>query len=139
MWAVTAAECLSTGVNTPTQFTIRGGSTNREVGGFLFNVNLITIHPSFVASTQEFNVGLTRVMESTPIEGFQVQIIPIAPACSTACCTTCSPQITTVTGWGIDESGSQPLTMRQIVLPVINLATCSSAWSQNFSSSFFCK
>lgn len=104
MWAITTAECFANGVNTPTQFQLRGGSTNREVGGFLFNVNLITIHQLYVPATQDFNVGLARVMESTPIEGFQIQIIPIAPACSTACCNTCAPQLTVVTGWGIDGS-----------------------------------
>lgn len=102
MWAVTAAECFGNGVNTPTQFILRGGSTNREVGGFLFSVDLITLHQSYNPATQDFNVGLARVMQSTPIEGFQVQIIPIAPLCSTGCCNTCAPQNTVVTGWGID-------------------------------------
>lgn len=95
-------DCFGDGVFTPTQFQLRGGSTNREVGGFLFNVNLIAIHAMYVEATQDFNVGLARVFESTPIEGFNVQIIPIAPLCAAECCHTCNFQITTITGWGID-------------------------------------
>lgn len=139
MWAVSAAECFDNGVNTPTIFQLRGGSTNREVGGFLFNVNLITIHPSYVAATQEFNVGLARVFDSTPIEGFQVQAIPIVPLCSTACCSTCAPQSTTTTGWGIDDTDVQPLTLRQIILPVAPVEGCSASWAQAFGTNLFCK
>lgn len=91
---MTAADCFrDNGVNNPTQFQLRGGSTNREVGGFLFNVNLILLHPSHVPTSPNFNVGLARVIETTPIEGFQVQVIRIAPVCGNECCSTCEPQV----------------------------------------------
>lgn len=137
MWAISSATCFGDGVSLPTQFQLRGGATNRDVGGFLFSVELITINPSF--NGNDFNVGLARVMQTTPIEGFNVAIIPIAPVCQTECCQTCSPTLSISTGWGVDDSGAQPFSMRQISLNVVGLSACSSALNINLQTNWFCE
>jgi hypothetical protein len=42
-------------------------------------------------------------------------------------------------GWGIDDTNTQPLTMRQITLPAVSTADCSNSWGQTFGTDNFCK
>lgn len=78
-------------------------------------------------------------METTPIEGFNVQTIRVAPPCAADCCNTCFPILTTATGWGIDDSGVQPFTLRQITLNAVSLESCRALWQANIQNQWFCE
>lgn len=97
IWSATAAHCLEFG--TPaTQINLRGGSSSRLIGGYIFLAESYTLHPQYDPNWLDFDVALIRVQN--PMRGSNVAIVSISPPCSSACCQTCEPEDVTITGWG---------------------------------------
>lgn len=96
-WALSAAHCLER--NTPPQhIQLRGGSTARNSGGFLFTAQSYTLHPQYNPRTLSNDIAVIQTLASTPIQGTNVRAIAIPPNCNTICCTTCDPELIVVTG-----------------------------------------
>ncbi|KAG5667714.1 hypothetical protein PVAND_015685 [Polypedilum vanderplanki] len=136
-WSLTAAHCLERGTP-PAQIQLRGGSTNRNSGGFIFQSQSYTLHPQYNTRTLSNDIAVIQTTAGTPIQGTNVAHIALPPNCATACCTVCSPNQITVTGWGRDENGALPLNLRQLTAPIHNFADCQRFWS-NIGANFFCK
>jgi secreted trypsin-like serine protease len=136
-WSLTAAHCLER--NTPAQqIQLRGGSTNRNTGGFIFQAQTYSLHPQYNSRTLANDVAAIQVQAGTPIQGLHVAHARLPGNCATACCTTCDPDNVIVKGWGRDENGQFPLLLRQLTAPIHNHADCGRLWS-GIGSNFFCK
>lgn len=99
LWAVSAAHCLE--FNTPpSQINLRGGSSNRLTGGFIFFVESYTLHPQYDPNWLDFDIALIRVEETSLMEGVNVQPVAIPPPCISGCCHSCEGEDVTITGWG---------------------------------------
>lgn len=98
-WAISASHCLEFN-NPPSQINLRGGSTNRMSGGFVFLVESYMLHPQYDPFMLDYDVSLIKVQSYTPIEGINVKPIPISPVCSSSCCHTCEENDVTISGWG---------------------------------------
>lgn len=134
-WALSAAHCLDRNVPAA-QIQLRGGSTNRNSGGFIFQAAAYTNHPNYNRFTLANDVSVIRT--SNTIAGTNVAHIPIPGNCNTACCTVCDPWDVTVTGWGRDENGALPLNLRQLTAPIHNRIDCNRFWN-NIGPDVFCK
>jgi trypsin len=135
--AISAAHC--TDRNAPaSQIQLRGGSTNRNTGGVVFQSSSYINHPQYNRNTLANDIVIIRT--TTNMVGTNIVAIPISPICNTAgtnaCCRVCAPQSVTVTGWGRDENGVLPLNLRQLTAPVHDRASCG--WS-NIGPDVFCK
>lgn len=98
-WALSAAHCLE--MNTPAaQIQLRGGSTNRNTGGFIFQASRYSLHPQYNTRTLDNDIAAIEVQAGTPIQGLNVAHARLPPNCAAACCTTCAPDLIIVTGWG---------------------------------------
>ncbi|XP_070495046.1 trypsin theta-like [Chironomus tepperi] len=89
-WVLTAAHCLE--IMTPVnQLQLRGGSTLRNTGGVLFNVQAYWMHPSYNARL-EYDIGLVRTPDNSPIVGTNIAFIPLPPICpdTQVCCDVCA-------------------------------------------------
>lgn len=99
LWAVTAAHCLEFG--TPaSEINLRGGTSNRLSGGFIFFVESYTLHPQYDPFMLDFDVAIIQVQRDTPLQGNNVVPIPISPTCIHSCCEACEPENVNITGWG---------------------------------------
>ncbi|KAG5666890.1 hypothetical protein PVAND_014897 [Polypedilum vanderplanki] len=129
-WALTAAHCLEFG--TPaSEINLRGGSTNRLSGGFIFFTQFYTLHPQYDPNWLDFDIALIRVQDSSLMQGPNVTPVPISPPCASSCCHTCEHDSdhVTITGWGLTEHGTFPINLLQITLPVHNHADCDRIWT----------
>jgi secreted trypsin-like serine protease len=136
-WSLTAAHCLQT--NTPAvSLQLRGGSTNRNTGGFLFNVQAYWMHPSY-NTRLEYDIGIMRTPDNSPIVGTHVAHVPLPPLCpdTQVCCGVCTGVSMIVTGWGSTENGATT-TLRQLTAPVHEWNDCMRIWNRN-GPSFVCK
>ncbi|XP_070508844.1 trypsin 3A1-like [Chironomus tepperi] len=135
-WSLTAAHCLE--FDTPAiMINLRGGSSSRVSGGFLFFVDSYTLHPQYDTDWLDFDIAIIRVADDSPLTGLNVAVVPISPICDSACCQTCDPEPVTITGWGIDDNGVIPQLLNQITLPIYNHAECDTKWGW-IPEFFFC-
>lgn len=147
-WALSAAHCTDRHTP-PSQMQLRGGSTNRNQG-IVFQVQAYTNHPRFDRSWLDFDIVIIQVQAATPIQGPNIEIIPLSPVCSQLCCQACEPQSVTISGWGrtgrflktfivnltmsilnlkkYKEIGGGTTMLRQITLPIFNQAECDRIW-----------
>ena len=98
-WSLTAAHCLERG--TPAaQIQLRGGSTNRNSGGFIFQAQQYPLHPQYNSRTLSNDIAAIQTLASSLIQGLHVAHARLPGNCATACCTTCDPDNIIVKGWG---------------------------------------
>lgn len=110
-FALSAAHCLPDRIS-PSNLRLRGGSTFWRHGGFLFNVQSYINHPMYDAWSLDCDIALIRVADSTPLQGPNVQHLPLPPICNSPCCSVCVPgNDVIVAGWGAydDRQGIQSL------------------------------
>jgi len=83
-------DCLEI-MTPPNQLQLRGGSTLRNTGGVLFNVHSYIMHPSYNARL-EYDIGLLRTPDNSPIVGTNIAFVPLAPICpdTEICCGVCA-------------------------------------------------
>jgi trypsin len=134
-FALSAAHCLDRGV-APALIQLRGGSTTRNSGGFIFQAQSYTNHPNYGRFTLANDISVIRT--SNTIGGVNVVPIALPGNCNSACCSVCDPWEIVVTGWGRDENGALPLNLRQLTAPIHNRAHCGTQWT-NIGPDVFCK
>lgn len=85
------------------KINLRGGSTNRAFGGEIFFAEWYYCHPEYDPIWLDNDIGLISISPERPIQGVNIQIIPISPICATNCCEVCEDEndLVTITGWGV--------------------------------------
>lgn len=140
---MSSIDCIEIG--TPShQINLRGGSTHRLTGGVIFFVELDIMHPMYRHPDNlrglDYDIGLMRVQADSPIQGYNVAIIPISPICTAdpICCQACAPTMLAVSGWGRLANGSSSPTLNQLHQPIHDHADCNRIWGR-IGPNFFCK
>ncbi|KAF9697331.1 hypothetical protein EKO04_004996 [Ascochyta lentis] len=123
---LTAAHCVealpSKGV------TIRAGSLKRNSGGVVSTVAQLIAHPGYNSTTSDSDVGIlklkTPIAETSTIKYASLAAAGTDPAPDT---------ITTVAGWGTEESGaeSSPVALRKVNVPIISRSKCYDEYQKN--------
>jgi trypsin len=128
-YVITAAHCSD--FTTASQVQVLTGTRNLDGTGVRRNVTRISIHPSWNPSTSNNDVAVWQL--STPATGSPLAILAtIDPADGTSLL---------ATGWGtLSESGSLPINLRKVSLPLTNRTNCNDANSYNgqITSSMLC-
>ncbi|MCJ1447078.1 MAG: hypothetical protein MMC23_007587 [Stictis urceolatum] len=120
---LTAAHCAVDG--SATSFKFRVGSLQYNSGGTLVSVKSKIVHPKYDANTVDYDVAVLTL--ATPLT-FSSTV-----AAATLVASGAEPTAglsTTVIGWGTtSEGGSVSPNLRQVSVPVVNRATCSTDYS----------
>jgi len=127
-WVLTAANCLS---NSPSVelISLRAGSTNRNNGGQQVTVASYAIHPQF--TDWNYDIAVVEINERFV---FGPKIFPIAMG-------NLEPNLGTnvmAVGWGTVEQGLQTTELREVILPLVDRATCNRYWPGYIDESIIC-
>uniref|UniRef100_A0A182QJ93 Peptidase S1 domain-containing protein n=1 Tax=Anopheles farauti TaxID=69004 RepID=A0A182QJ93_9DIPT len=120
-WALSAAHCTFP-LPAPSAITLRGGSSHRQQGGVVFQVEQIINHPNYDDWNLENDVCVLRT--TTDLVGTNIAPIALDPVGATH-----APGSRAVlSGWGIMENNVFPLMLRRIDIPVVDQQECSNGW-----------
>lgn len=120
-WVLTAAHCVTASSPTGGFSKIVAGRHNlTTTAGETLQVKKAFRHPSFSSSTLDNDIALIQLATKSTMP--TVNLVDAVQAASVV-----APSVTTVVGWGaISESGSSSNVLRQVDVPIIDLATCKS-------------
>lgn len=142
-WVVTAAHCVDHGLS-PSDVTVRAGSSDLFSGGVTAPVELIIVHPQYSGDTYRNDIALIKL--ATPLSGPGVSTIAFAE--NDALLTrpdTCAM----VSGWGSTDavqvagdrsrqqrSGGDQL--RAVDVPIVSLEECNASYDGSVGASQIC-
>ncbi|XP_035778117.1 trypsin 3A1-like [Anopheles albimanus] len=121
-WALTAAHCLFPDPD-PKTISLRAGTTNKSMGGRIYNTSRIIIHPMYNPSWMDNDVAVIQV--NAPFNGRNMRPIELVPL-------NYEPIVgirAIVTGWGRQsEDAGQVTGLAGVEIPVISKEECLKQW-----------
>ncbi|XP_044732065.1 trypsin-1-like [Chrysoperla carnea] len=121
---LTAAHCVE---NIPNKsIRIRAGTTKREKGGVLRNVDAIIMHELYNTTTIDYDVSLIVLTE--PLE-FSSAISPVTLPNEDEYLD--APETGVVTGWGVIDGPLFPKQLQKVYLDIFTQKRCSEIYSEN--------
>ncbi|XP_058063057.1 trypsin 3A1-like [Anopheles bellator] len=120
-WALSAAHCTFP-PPAVTAVSLQGGSTDRTQGGIIFAIEEIINHPQY----NDFNLENDVCVLRTAVDLVGPNISPIGLDVSGATHVPGSRAV--LSGWGIDGTGSLPIILQRVDIPVVDQAVCAGAW-----------
>ncbi|XP_053660760.1 trypsin 3A1-like [Anopheles marshallii] len=121
-WALSAAHCTFP-VPAPGVITLQGGSSNRLTGGVVFQVEEIINHPDYDDWNLYNDVCVLRT--AADLVGQHIAVIALDPPGTAHA----AGSRAVLSGWGLDDNRQLPTMLRRVDIPVVDQATCVSAWS----------
>ncbi|KAF2024016.1 trypsin [Setomelanomma holmii] len=120
---LTAAHC--TVDQTASSLRVRAGSLQRSSGGTLVSVSSLKVHPSYVSSSQDFDVAIWKLSTAVPTSTVSTYAQIAASGSDPVAGTT-----NTVAGWGTTTSGGStlPAALRKVDVPVVSRTSCRSSY-----------
>lgn len=142
-WVVTAAHCMVDMGYSSTNFStlkVLSGATTLSTtqavasGHTLSNVSAVYVHENYNNSTYVNDIALIKLSS------------PVTSSAIGAVSTTTTPYYTTgslatVAGWGTTVENSTtdyPVTMNEVDIPVVSLATCQASYGSQVTSNMLC-
>ncbi|XP_033349426.1 trypsin-2-like [Bombus vosnesenskii] len=117
-WAITAAHCVG---SSPSQYTIRIGSSHKDLGT-PYGIKNIIRHPRYNARTIDFDVALLEINGTVE---FGTNVQPIKPANTELL----PNKMVNVTGWGaLTEGGSTSARLMRVSVPIVSKSECADAY-----------
>ncbi|KAF2897376.1 hypothetical protein ILUMI_08803 [Ignelater luminosus] len=131
--AITAAHC--TEGRSPTQITIRAGTSIRESGGQVAKVVEICEHPKYNPSNYwDYDFSVLKLEKSFEL-GITVNTIQLVSQEEEVETGT----LGTVSGWGLTSSGGLPLRLQSVELPKVDDQKCADVYKPwNISLRMIC-
>ncbi|XP_049548681.1 trypsin beta-like [Anopheles darlingi] len=120
-WALSAAHCTFP-VPGPGQISLQGGSSDRTSGGIVFVVDQVINHPHY----NDFTLVNDVCVISTTTDLVGPNIAPIALDPSGA--THAPGSRAVLSGWGADHTGSLPVILQRVDIPVVSQQACETGW-----------
>ncbi|XP_043855962.1 tryptase-like [Dromiciops gliroides] len=121
-WILTAAHCIVTSKNEPSDFMIQLRQQNLYENDHLLPLEEIIIHPNYNNHLEGFDMALLKLQSPVQLNK-TIQIIRLPEAFQTF-----TPDMECwVTGWGNIESGvhlPSPYTLKKVQVPVMDALTC---------------
>jgi trypsin len=119
-WILTAAHCVTEdngSVTSASSIRVGMGFNRLSQGGAVFNVSHVYRHPSYDSNTMAYDFALLELSSAASQ----------APLLLNFTGTDLAGQNAIVTGWGtLSSGGASPDELRQVTVPVVSNATCSS-------------
>lgn len=136
-WIFTAAHCLSSFQNDPTQIKVRVGATNKATDGYLVEVNKLFIHHMYNESAHsfDFDFGLLRLKKrlwfNKKVRAIQVSQFGDANINNGDKCL--------VSGWGETNSPNEnEEQLRGGEVPIVDQKRCNQAYDGNITLRMIC-
>ncbi|CAK1589578.1 unnamed protein product [Parnassius mnemosyne] len=124
---LTAAHCV-TGTS-PSDYTVRVGSSSSQIGGELYSVGDLKWHPNFTYTEMDSDVALLWL--SRPLQ-YSESVAPIDMLELNE--ELLDGEITMVSGWGnLREGGGNPYTLQMVLVPIVNSDACGKAYSPAYT------
>jgi trypsin len=121
---LSAAHCV-TGL-TEKNLIVRIGTNYRLLGGEMFRVKKITIHPNYDNSIIDFDFSLLELEKEIKIKTGQKEIIQMPQQDDTVA----DGSLVFASGWGETKNIKEPVNLlRGVTLSVIDNTKCKSAWN----------
>ncbi len=116
-WILTAAHCV---FNTSREnVNVLSGTGDLGSGGERSNVREIYVHEDYDNGTYDYDIALIRLI--TPAVGQAVSRLTLDEEEAVAAPGTSS----TVTGWGVTDSGDSSLTLKKVSVPLVSSRQCN--------------
>ena len=133
-YVVTAAHCVD--FVTPSEIEVLTGTQSLAAGGLRRDVQAITVHPSFNATTFDFDVAVVKL--AAPAPG-----IPVAKVLTMEKEATLAPAGTLafVTGWGDTAPGAStafPTELHQVKVPMVARPVCKASYPGQITKQMTC-
>ncbi|KAL7037041.1 hypothetical protein ACKWTF_009049 [Chironomus riparius] len=132
IWSLTAGHCVESRIS-PEYITLIGGTSNRAVGGYLFNVEEYHIHPDYNPLTLDCDAAVMR------IRGAFWGVPNIRPVIlANEACRTNAGSIVKLAGWGLNEVGYYPNDLFEIHQEIIDNDSCYLNWGGDITDRMLC-
>jgi hypothetical protein len=128
-WALTAAHCIDG--KDASVIDILVGAHRLSESGLRVQGDLVIVHPGYDPATLDSDLALVRLSTS-------VTQTPIALYAPVAGADELRFMRATVTGWGINDSGSFPDALREVALPLVDRKTCADTFLTPVTENMIC-
>lgn len=123
-WIITAAHCVNTRVPL-NLYSIRLGTTYKEYGGEIVNVQKYIVHPLWNPKNKTFDNDIALIKLLSPITISSAHPVPFTPAISIA-----DGAEIYVTGWGANkEGGDDSAVLQEVSVPKVGDAKCKEIYA----------
>ncbi|XP_063709257.1 trypsin-7-like [Culicoides brevitarsis] len=116
----------------PDFITFRAGSSDRTSGGLVVRGTEYHMHPEYKMWKAGYDVAVVKVSPS--FEGMNIKPIPLTESRDELE----TGSLVRITGWGSTETGSQPIILRTVSVPIIDDEICREYWEDIWDDSMIC-
>nr|DAA64574.1 TPA_exp: trypsin 2B [Locusta migratoria] len=129
-WVLTAGHCVRG--TTPSELTVRAGTSTRESGGTVFDVATIIEHELHSSYTRDYDFALLEIDGSFTF-GTNVQAVGLGTS------ELAGGTAVTITGWGTLQSGGEsPVQLQAVTTSIVDRDACNDAYGGDILDTMIC-